>query len=483
MSTPNPPKLKLEVLNLDAQRRARGQAPDESMGTPPWMRRHRQDGEQQEAGQTAERSIPATPGSIQAAQERLDESIRRAIETASEDNEEEADDDGEAEADDVEGGGADVEAEGDDVEAEGGDTEPEADDGGLRLPPAPGLRAPLGGAADRRSAAADVSGPDHDMARAQARRRRRLEPEIVPEPPLAESRMAPLLLRFVVVVGLAAIAAFAVTMIGPLETHFLSPAPTTDNSAAITADNSPAGTADNVAATAPVAQDRPAIERPPPALEKSAWLVVENKQSFTNEPVELGISVDGGTGHESLLLAGLIAGTRLSAGAPIGETRWELALNDLRNVQIYAPKDFVGVMNAAVDLLSPTAQLLDTKTVQFAWVAKPIAPPVARITPEQKAAPVQPRDLEQEAIMLKRGEDLLDIGDIAGARRVFQYLADAGNANGALAMGATFDARFLAAHNAIGVAADDAKARNWYRRAADLGSAQAKTLLAQMTDQ
>jgi TPR repeat protein len=65
---------------------------------------------------------------------------------------------------------------------------------------------------------------------------------------------------------------------------------------------------------------------------------------------------------------------------------------------------------------------------------------------------------------------------------VFQYLAGAGNADGALAMGATFDARFLAAHNAIGVAADDARARSWYRRAVDLGSAQAKTLLAQMAD-
>ena len=85
--------------------------------------------------------------------------------------------------------------------------------------------------------------------------------------------------------------------------------------------------------------------------------------------------------------------------------------------------------------------------------------------------------------MLKRGEDLLSVGDIAGARRVFQYLADAGNADGALAMGATFDARFLAEHSAIGVAADDAQARNWYRRAADLGSLQAKTLLAEIADQ
>jgi hypothetical protein len=467
MSTPNPPKLKLEVHNLYAPPRARKQGGDESAGPPPWARRNAQtqDGEQQEAGEAEDRA-PAGPGSVQVAQERLDDAIRQAVEIASLDGEEEAGDP-EAEAEDAEAEAEDAGADDAEVEVEDGEDEPDEGEEELReprLPPAPTLRTPRGGAADRLSAAADARRADRDVTLAAARRRRSLEPEIVPEPPPGgELRMAPLLLRFALVVGFAAIAAYAVTMIGPLQSRLLPAAPTA------------APVADNPAETV-VAQDRTAVLEMP-------RLLVQSKQSFTNEPVELGISVDRGTGKESLLVAGLTAGTRLSAGAPIGDTRWELALNDLRHLYMYAPKDFVGVMNAAVDLLSPTAQLLDTKAVQFAWVARAAEPPVARVEPTPKIAPIQPKDLAEEALMLKRGEDLLDIGDIAGARRVFQYLADAGNADGALAMGATFDARFLAEHNAIGVVADDAKARSWYRRAVDLGSAQAKTLLAQMTDQ
>jgi hypothetical protein len=460
MSTPMPPKLKLEVHNRYAPPRARKQASDDSVGAPPWARRHAdaQDGEQQEAGE-AEDPAPVGPGSVQVAQERLDNAIRQAIEITCRDGDEEADD---AESDEAESAD-DANAGADDTGAEVEDYEEEPDDGEPRLPPAPTLRT-------QRSAAADARRPDHDVALTAARRRRNLEPEIVPEPPSGgELRMAPLLLRFALVVGFAAIAAYAVTMIGPLQSRLLPATPAVPAATAT-------ATADNAGETVAVVQDRPAkLETP--------QLLVQSKQSFTNEPVELGISVDRGTGQESLLLAGLTAGTRLSAGAPIGATRWELALNDLRHLYMYAPKDFVGVMNAAVDLLSPTAQLLDTKPVQFSWVARAAEPPVNRIELEKRTAPIQPKDLAQEALMLKRGEDLLSIGDIAGARRVFQYLADAGNADGALAMGATFDARFLAERNAIGVAPDDAKARTWYRRAVDLGSAQAKTLLAQMADQ
>jgi hypothetical protein len=486
MSTPIPPKLKLEVHNLYAPRRAHRPAADESVGSPPWARRHSdaqhadaQDDEQQEAGQEAneaEERAPVGPGSVQVAQERLDDAIRQAVEIANLHGEEEQADDAETEADYAEAEAGYTEADYPEAEVEDGEEEP--DDGEPRLPPAPTLRTPQSGAAGRLSAAADPRWPGHDTALAAARRRRSLEPEIVPEPPSGgELRMAPLLLRFGLVVGFAAIAAYAVTMIGPLQSRLLP-------AAVHTADNPP----ETVMAqdrSAVVAQDRSAVvaQDHSAALENPPQLLVQSKQSFANEPVELGISVDHGSGQESLLLAGLTAGTRLSAGAPIGNTRWELALNDLHHLYMYAPKDFVGVMNAAVDLLSPTAQLLDTKAVQFAWIARAAEPPVERIAPPPKTAPIQPKDLAQEALMMKRGEDLLDIGDIAGARRVFQYLADAGNADGALAMGATFDARFLAARNAIGVVADDAKARSWYRRAMELGSAQAKTLLAQMTDQ
>jgi hypothetical protein len=473
MSTPMSPKLKLEGLDLYAPRRARAQDLDESEGSSLWARRHAQDGEPPEAGEIKER-VPVTPGSVQVAHERLDDAIRRAIDMARLDGEEQT---GEGEVGEEEKAAGEEAGEQEIDEEEAG--EQEAGTGELRLPPAPNLPPPQGTATGRLSAIADAQRPDRDAAQAGARRRRQhREPNALPRPPhRGKRRVAPLLLRFAVMIGFAAIVAYGVTVIGPLQSSILPPPPP--------------HAVEHAVATAHVAQDRTvdhaaeiasAAPGSSTAVETSARLVVQNKQSFANQPVELGISVYGANGHESLLLAGLKAGTRLSAGEAIGDTRWQLALNELHNVYMYAPKDFVGVMNTAVNLLSPTAQLVDTRPVQFAWVAQPPKPPANPIEPEHRTAPVQPKDQAQEATLLKRGEDLLAIGDIAGARRVFQYLADAGNAEGALALGATFDARFLTAHNAIGVVADDAKARSWYRRAADLGSTQAKTLLAQTAE-
>ena len=57
-------------------------------------------------------------------------------------------------------------------------------------------------------------------------------------------------------------------------------------------------------------------------------------------------------------------------------------------------------------------------------------------------------------------------------------LADSGIADAALALAATYDPRYLAEHNLIGVVGDVAKARDWYHRASELGSIEAGRELA-----
>jgi hypothetical protein len=58
------------------------------------------------------------------------------------------------------------------------------------------------------------------------------------------------------------------------------------------------------------------------------------------------------------MLAGLALGTRLSAGVPVSEASWQLAPRDLNDVYVYAPKDFIGIMNTAIDLLSANQRLI-----------------------------------------------------------------------------------------------------------------------------
>jgi TPR repeat protein len=72
--------------------------------------------------------------------------------------------------------------------------------------------------------------------------------------------------------------------------------------------------------------------------------------------------------------------------------------------------------------------------------------------------------------MLRRGEALLMIGDISGARRFLERAADGGSAAAAMAMAETYDPALLASRGVIGLPADRSAALDWYRRALTLGA-------------
>jgi len=83
----------------------------------------------------------------------------------------------------------------------------------------------------------------------------------------------------------------------------------------------------------------------------------------------------------------------------------------------------------------------------------------------------------EDTALMERGRALLKSGDVASARLLFQHLANAGIADAALVLATTYDPQYLAQHNVIGVAGDEAKARDWYQRASKLGSAEAGRIL------
>ena len=68
------------------------------------------------------------------------------------------------------------------------------------------------------------------------------------------------------------------------------------------------------------------------------------------------------------------------------------------------------------------------------------------------------------------GDDYVAAGDVAGARVVFERAAEAGDAQAAMMLAATYDPVALMRLKVRGLAPDTAKAAFWYRRAADLGS-------------
>ena len=300
-----------------------------------------------------------------------------------------------------------------------------------------------------------------DVAVKDLRRRLSLDPDLVPQPPYAErsSSGVPWFGRLLFVVVTAAMIAVGVTLVSlPNEGR------------------KDAGTLARV--VTPLLEGVSSKETPI----QPARLIVESHKGFSNEPIPLGVTVNASSGAETLTLVGLATGTKLSAGTPLGLTGWQMSAREMGNVMAFAPKDFVGVMDAAIDLRSPRDRLMDSQFVRLEWMPKkesrltPVVTP--RADPPKAAAPViQLLDPDELATLMKRGEDFLKNGDIASARLILRRAANAGHAPAALALGVTFDPGFLAEQGVLGFAPDVVQAKAWYERAAELGSSEAQRRL------
>jgi hypothetical protein len=222
------------------------------------------------------------------------------------------------------------------------------------------------------------------------------------------------------------------------------------------------------AVVSPLVDNRSGLSVPP------ARLVVQNERGFANEPIPLGVSLMDASGEESLALIGLVPGSRLSVGTPLGPTGWRLSARNIGNAFIYAPEDFVGVMDAVIDLRSANDQPVDVQFVRLEWIRRKEASPAPQPA-SSKPLPVIPPPLDPEeiALLIKRGDDFLDTGDVATARILLKRAANAGSAQAALEVGMTFDPVFLAQRGVLGFTADVAQAREWYDKAGELGSTEA----------
>jgi len=105
------------------------------------------------------------------------------------------------------------------------------------------------------------------------------------------------------------------------------------------------------------------------------------------------------------------------------------------------------------------------------------APPVGS-TAAATSKPVLSPD--QIATLIKRGKAFMTDGDVVAARLLLRRAAEAGNAEAALALGASFDPLIIKQAGGIGVQTDSAQARQWYQKAAELGSDAASKHLANL---
>jgi hypothetical protein len=256
-----------------------------------------------------------------------------------------------------------------------------------------------------------------DRAMLDLQRQLVLNPDAIPEPAVDDARtLGPIVLRLSAVIGLAALIAWGVVSLPGIEKIKIGEVKIPDVDAPAIADNSAKAT---------------------PA--QSAATLARASEGF------VAMSVPGPVATPAIT----------AAGPPINSS-----------VQTSEP--------------APVAPVAAPAPAAAAPAPTPAAPP-AEVAPVPVAVAAAPQFGSAEiAAMVKRGKDFLMTGDLASARLLFRRAAEAGSAEAALALGATFDPLVIARLGAVGAAPDVKQARQWYQRAMALGSPAASAQLAKL---
>jgi TPR repeat protein len=149
----------------------------------------------------------------------------------------------------------------------------------------------------------------------------------------------------------------------------------------------------------------------------------------------------------------------------------------------------------AIAAVNPTREAIATayqgalQSQAPAPVAAPAAVPMAALpavaaptvaAPVVAAPPARQMDPDEFATLMQRAKALLAVGDISSARLLLERAAEAPDASAALMLAQTYDPQRLGASDVRSIVPEPAKARAWYQKAAQLGSADAQRRLAQL---
>jgi hypothetical protein len=212
-------------------------------------------------------------------------------------------------------------------------------------------------------------------------------------------------------------------------------------------------------------------------------------------------------------MRGLPPMAALSEGYVIGAGSWAVPISALPDLKISLPVAAAGRSEVTILLVAVDgAVLVETKTaLTVAQAANAVAQaanagrersagppggasmlragvPVDLAPPRQETTaavpPIVPRsqspERERAMRLLVKGNEQLEEGNVSAARLFFERAADAGLAEGAMALAATFDAAELGRRNVRGIKPDSKLARQWYERARQLGAGEADERLRRL---
>ncbi len=137
---------------------------------------------------------------------------------------------------------------------------------------------------------------------------------------------------------------------------------------------------------------------------------------------------------------------------------------------------------ASVPSAPTRGEISSTYQAALGSAAPPVsAAPNASLTPVTPAPQPKRIGSDELAVLMKRARDSLAIGDIPSARLLLERAAEEGqDANAALLLARTFDPAVLGTSDVRNITPEPEKARAWYQKAAQFGSAEAQQHLAQL---
>jgi len=142
-----------------------------------------------------------------------------------------------------------------------------------------------------------------------------------------------------------------------------------------------------------------------------------------------------------------------------------------------APSD--SAVPSAVAPMATAPASITAPGAATAIVTPTFATPAINAPPPQQQA-IRRMEPDELAGIMKRAKSLLASGDIPPARLLLERAADAQEPAAALMLAQTYDVQVLGTRDVRNINADPNAARNWYRRAAQLGSAEAQRRLSQL---
>lgn len=265
----------------------------------------------------------------------------------------------------------------------------------------------------------------------------------------------------------------------------------------------------DAADTALVPVQAPADQKPHINIGK---VVLVEPASETPIPIQVG-PLDAIPRNSFVRIRGMPSTAVLSEGHSIAPGSWAIPLAVLPNLRVSLPVGVAGKSEVTIALVqidgTVLAEAKSSLVIAAAAMIAPdqpaaqrqqnlasvgpgptpleatpppaVRPPVPAATPPASSEPPPLTENQQRALaFIVRGRAQAQEGNIAAARLFFQRAADAGLAEGALALAGTYDPAELSRLRVAGVQPDLALARRWYEKARELGAKEADERLRQL---